>query len=177
MLRQIAGAALVAMLAATGPALAQGNAPANADQIQPAGITNPRDFANKAGPAGIFEVQSSQLALQKSQNADIKAFAQKMIDDHTKAAEDLKAAAAKDGVTVPTALDADLTENLQKLQGASAADFDALYVQMQTDAHIAAVGLYAGYASGGTPGAIKDHATKTLPTLKMHYDMVLKLKS
>jgi putative membrane protein len=99
-----------------------------------------------------------------------------MIDDHTKAAADLKAAAAKDGVTVPDALDADATENLQKLQGASATDFDALYVQMQTEAHLAAVGLYAGYAANGKAGAIKDHATSTLPTLKMHYDMVLKLK-
>lgn len=175
MFRTFVGAVALALLT-SGAVFAQATPPASADQIQPAGITKPQDFANKAGPAGMFEVQSSQLALQKSQNADIKAFAQKMIDDHTKAGEDLKAAATKDGVTVPDALDADATENLQKLQGASAADFDALYVQMQTDAHIAAVGLYAGYAANGAAGAIKDHATKTLPTLKMHYDMVLKLK-
>ena len=61
--------------------------------------------------------------------------------------------------------------------GFPGADFDALYVKIQTDAHIAAVGLYAGYAQNGQAGAIKDHATKTLPTLKMHYDMVLKLKA
>jgi putative membrane protein len=175
MFRPIFSAAAVALLMG-GAALGQAQTPPNADQIQPAGITNPQDFAAKAGPAGVFEVQSSQLALQKSQNADIKTFAQKMIDDHTMAADDLKAAAAKDGVSVPDALDADATENLQKLQGATGADFDTLYVQMQTEAHIAAVGLYAGYAGNGTSGAIKDHATKTLPTLKMHYDMVLKLK-
>jgi putative membrane protein len=168
-------AAAAAVLALGGAALGQTTPPPSADQIQPANITAPQDFANKAGPAGMFEVQSSQVALQKSQNADIKAFAQKMIDDHTKAADDLKAAAATDGVTVPAALDADQTVNLQKLQAASAGDFDALYVQMQTDAHIAAVGLYAGYAQNGKAGAVKDHATKTLPTLKMHYDMVLKL--
>ena len=40
-----------------------------------------------------------------------------------------------------------------------------------------ALGLYAGYAQNGQAGAIKDHATKTLPTLKMHYDMVLKLRA
>jgi putative membrane protein len=112
-----------------------------------------------------------------SQNADIKSFAQRMIDDHAKATEDLKSAAAKDGVTVPTTLDADGTTNLQKLQSAKPGDFDSLYVQMQNDAHMAAVGLYAGYVQAGQAGAIKDHATKTLPTLKMHYDMVLKLKT
>jgi putative membrane protein len=167
-----------AVMLTTGISLAQTTTPpASADQIQPGAVTAPQDFANKAGPAGMFEIQSSQLALTASQNADIKAFAQKMIDDHTKADDDLKAAAAKDGVTVPATLDADGTTNLQKLQGAAPADFDALYVQMQTDAHIAAVGLYAGYAQNGQAGAIKDHATKTLPTLKMHYDMVLKLRA
>jgi putative membrane protein len=171
-------AAATALLLASGSAIAQNTTPpSSVDQIQPANIVTPQDFANKAGPAGLFEIQSSQLALQKSQNADIKAFAQKMIDDHTKAADDLKAAAAKDGVTVPATLDADGTTNLQKLQGAKAADFDALYVQLQTDAHLAAVALYAGYAQNGAAGAIKDHATATLPTLKMHYEMVLKLRS
>jgi len=172
MMSRLLLAAAAAVLLTSGASLAQNTTPPpSADQIQPAGITAPQDFANKAGPAGLFEIQSSQLALKMSQNADIKTFAQKMIDDHTKAADDLKAAAAKDGVTVPAALDADGTTNLQKLQGAKAADFDALYVQMQTDAHIAAVGLYAGYAQNGQAGAIKDHATKTLPTLKMHLQM------
>ena len=170
-------AAAAALLLTTGALAQTTTPPPSADQIQPANITAPQDFANKAGPAGMFEIQSSQLALKISQSADIKAFAQKMIDDHTKAADDLKAAAAKDGVTVPATLDADGTTNMQKLQGASPADFDRLYVQMQTDAHIAAVGLYAGYAQNGQAGAIKDHATSTLPTLKMHYDMVLKLKT
>jgi len=171
-------AAVAALAFTTATTFAQNTAPpASADQIQLANVTAPQDFANKAGPAGLFEIQSSQLALKTSQNADIKAFAQEMIDDHTKAADDLKAAAAKDGVTVPATLDAEGTANLQKLQSAKAGDFDGLYVQMQTDAHIAAVGLYAGYAQNGPAGGIKDHATKTLPTLKMHYDMVLKLKT
>jgi putative membrane protein len=176
MRRPILAAALLALALTGGSALAQNTAPpASADQIQPAGITDPQDFATKAGGAGMFEIQSSQLALTKSQNADIKAFAQKMVDDHTKAADELKTAAASQGVTVPAAMDADSTVNLQKLQGASGADFDALYVQMQTDAHIAAVGLFAGYAQNGQAGPLKDYASKTVPTLKEHYDMVLKL--
>jgi putative membrane protein len=176
--RPLLFAAATALLLTTSVSFAQNTTPPpSADQIQPAAITAPQDFANKAGPAGLFEIQSSQLALTMSQNADIKSFAQRMIDDHAKAAEDLKSAAAKDGVTVPATLDADGTTNLQKLRSAKAGDFDTLYVQMQTDAHIAAVGLYAGYAQNGQAGAIKDHATKTLPTLKTHYDMVLKLKA
>src|SRR3954447_10075822 len=106
--RPIIAAALLALTLTGGTALAQNTSPpASADQIQPAGITDPQDFATKAGAAGMFEIQSSQLALSKSQNADVKAFAQKMVDDHTKAADELKTAAASQGVTVPAAMDAD----------------------------------------------------------------------
>ena len=173
-------AALVAAALSSSAVIAQdasSSYPSTPDQIQPATVTDPQEFTTKAAGAGDFEIQSSQLALSKSQNADIKTFAQMMIDDHTKAAEALKTAAAAQGTSMPTAQDADSAGKLQQLQGASGADFDKLYVQMQTDAHIAAVGLYAGYAQNGQAGAIKDHATKTLPTLKMHYDMVLKLRA
>src|SRR5690242_19594464 len=77
--------------------------PSSPEQIQPATITDPQQFATKAGAAGLFEIQSSQLALTKLQNADIKAFAQMMIDDHTKAGSALKAEAGTQGVTVPDA--------------------------------------------------------------------------
>src|SRR3569623_1990088 len=90
------------------PILAQASSyPSSAVQIQPAGVTDPQEFSAKAAGAGDFEIQSSQLALTVSQNADIKAFAQMMIDDHTKAGGALKTAAATQGVTVPDALDAD----------------------------------------------------------------------
>jgi putative membrane protein len=177
MSRSPIAAAVLALALSGGVAFAQTTTtpPASADQIGPAGVTAPQDFATKAGGAGMFEIQSSQLALQKSQNDDIKAFAQKMVDDHTKAADELKTAAQTDGVTVPDEMDANSQENLQKLQGASGADFDSLYVQLQTQAHIDAVALFAGYSASGQAGALKDFATKTLPTLKDHYNMAIKL--
>lgn len=54
-------AALV--IALTGPALAQGvgSYPGTADQIQPATVSEPQEFTNKAGGAGMFEIQSSQM--------------------------------------------------------------------------------------------------------------------
>lgn len=169
--------AALALVLMGGTVLAQtATPPASADQIQPAGVTDVNAFATKAYGAGLFEIQSSQLALQKSQNADIKAFAQKMIDDHTKADDDLKAAAqSQGGITLEDQLDADAQENLQKLQSASGVDFDSLYVELQTQGHINAVGLFAGFAQNGPDGALKDFATKTLPTLKDHYNMVIKL--
>lgn len=172
-----ASAFALALLA--GPAMAQDmtSYPSSPDLIQPASVSDPQEFATKAGSAGLFEVQSSQLALTKSQNADIKAFAQMMVTDHTKAGEALKAAAGEQqGISVPTDMDAASKDKFAKLNEASGADFDKLYVAMQTDAHIEAVGLFAGYAANGAAGPLKDFATQTLPTLKTHYKHVLMLK-
>src|SRR3954471_20704150 len=147
---------LIAALLSTGVfapmvALAQVSSyPSSAEQIQPAAVSDPQEFTTKAGGAGAFEIQSSQLALSRTQNADIKTFAQMMIDDHTKAAEGLKTAAAAQGnLPVPASVDADGAAKLQKLQAAPAADFDGLYVQMQTDAHVDAVALFSGFAQNG----------------------------
>jgi putative membrane protein len=162
----------------SGAALAQeggSSYPSSPDQIQPATVTDPQEFTTKGAAANDFEIQSSQLALTKSQNADIKAFAQMMIDDHTKAGEAMKTAAASQNTMLPTAQDADAASKLTQLQGASGADFDKLYVKMQTDAHVQAVGLFSGYSQSGPDGQLKDFATQTLPTLKMHYEHVLKL--
>ena len=167
-----------ALLAGTATAQDASSYPSSPDLIQPATVTDPQEFATKAGGAGLFEVQTSQLALTKSQNADIQAFAQMMIDDHTKAGEALKTAAgAQQAISVPTDMDAASAAKFAQLNDASGADFDKLYVQMQTDAHVEAVGLFSGYAANGAAGALKDFAAQTLPTLKMHYEHVLALKA
>ncbi len=174
----LAGAALVAALVpfAVLAQSASSSYPSSPEQIQPATVTDPQEFTTKAAGAGDFEIQSSQLALTASQNADIKAFAQMMIDDHTKAAEGLKTAATAQGnITLPTGPDADTTAKLQQLKAATGADFDKLYVQMQTDAHVDAVALFSGYSRNGAAGPLKDFATQTLPTLQMHYQHVLAL--
>ncbi len=171
-----APALALAMLAGTALAQDMPSYPASPDQIQPATVTDPQEFATKAGAAGLFEIQTSQLALTKSQNADIKAFAQMMVTDHTKAGEALKAAAGgQQGISVPTDMDKDGQDKFAALNNASGADFDKLYIQMQTAAHADAVALFSGYATNGSVGALKDFAAQTLPTLKMHYDHVMML--
>jgi putative membrane protein len=160
--------------ASTPPAAQQ--APASADQIEAGTVTDPQEFANTATIANLFEIQSSQLALKNASRDDVKAFAQSMIDDHTKAGEDMKTAAGAQGVTLPTDLDQEHADMLAQLQAASGDQFDQLYIQMQTDAHIKAVALFKGYSQNGGDGVLKDFASKVLPTLEHHYDMVLQLQ-
>lgn len=129
------------------------------------------DFVKKAAVANQFEIDSSKVALEKSQDADIKAFAQKMIDDHTKAGEDFKAAVAEskvDSALVPAGLDDKHQKQLDKLSKADAKDFDKDYLKVQKDAHKDAVALFKSYSEKGDNEALKTFATNTLPTLEGH---------
>lgn len=165
----------------SGPSLAQDASsssalPSTPQQIAPLPVSDPQDFVNQAAVGNLFEIQTSQLALTQASDATVKQVAQQMVTDHTNADAQLKSAVTAQGnVTVPTALDQPHADMLAKLQAATGTDFDTLYSQMQTQAHIEAVGLFSGYASAGADGALKDFAAATLPTLQHHYEMVLTL--
>ena len=137
----------------------------------------PQDFATKAGIANMFEIESSKLALKMGTRADVKSFAQKMVDDHTKAGKAFKTALGKTtGVTAPTALDDATQAKLDDLKSRKAGDdFDNAYISAQKDAHGDAVNLFSGYSQNGTDPALKDFATATLPTLQAHKDMIDKM--
>lgn len=132
------------------------------------------EFVQKASQSGMFEIESSKIALSRSSNADVKAFAQQMIDDHTAAAAKLKAAAEANGLgaSVATALDEKHQKKLDKLTKEEADDFDDEYVDVQESAHRKAVKLFEDYAKDGDNAALKAHASETLPKLQQHKDHV-----
>src|SRR5947209_3949370 len=131
----VSAAALAAALLAM-PALAQTSAPSSTVGAPTAASTpavSADQFVTQAANSGMFEVQSSQAAETKSQDQKIRDFAQRMVQDHTKANDQLKSAAGNH--TVPTSLDQEHSSMLQQLQQASGADFNRKYVQMQYDGH------------------------------------------
>jgi predicted outer membrane protein/sporulation protein YlmC with PRC-barrel domain len=137
-------------------------------------MTSAEAFVPKVAVANMFEIQSSELALEQAENADVKDFAQRMVDDHTKAGEDFQAAleASGLGITPPDALDEEHQQKIDELQAASGADFDRMYVDMQVAAHDEAVNLFSGYAEGGDNEDLKTFAENTLPTLQEHQEMI-----
>lgn len=136
----------------------------------------PQDFVTKAGIANMFEIEEAQVAVKAAKNPDVKAFAQKMITDHTKAGTEFKAVVAKiSGVTAPTALDDAHQSKLDDLKKKTGDDFDQDYVSDQKDAHNEAVSLFKNYADNGTDPDLKAFAAKTLPTLQAHKDMIDKM--
>jgi len=136
-------------------------------------------FIEKASIGGQFEISSSRLALQNSQNPDIKNFAQKMIDDHTKISSQLKSiiTSANPDESQPTiALDNQHQKMLNELNGVKGANFDRLYVHDQVAAHKEAVNLFRNYSRNGDNDAIKNFAIQNLPTLEHHQSDVMELR-
>jgi putative membrane protein len=136
------------------------------------------DFVQEAATSDMFEIQSSQLAIEKGDDR-AKAFAQQMITDHQKTTDELKSLIAKDkvDVTPPTALDSASQKKLDTLKSLNDGDFEKQYKSDQVSGHKDAVSLFERYAKSGDNPALKDWAERTLPTLKHHLKMAEDLSS
>jgi putative membrane protein len=132
-------------------------------------------FIKEAALGGMAEVELGKLAVQKASNDNVKQFAQKMIDDHSKANDKLKEVASRDKITVPESLDSKHQARIDKLAKLSGDQFDKAYVKDQLKDHENDVDKFSAEAQGGSDPAIKDFAASTLPTLKQHLDLVKSL--
>jgi putative membrane protein len=129
-----------------------------------------RDFVMSAASGGMLEVEASRLALERAQSTEVRNFAQKMIDDHTRASRDLMAAAASAGITsVPTTLSSKHQAVLNRLRSLKGAEFDREYAeQVGMMAHHETVSLFQREAAEGSNPALKTFASNTLPALRGH---------
>jgi putative membrane protein len=133
--------------------------------------SNRDSFMMNAAASGMAEVMLGNLALQKSQNEQVKSFAQQMVTDHTAANEELKALAASKNVALPTTPEAKHTSALNKLNGLSGTEFDKAFMKQMVKDHEAAVKLFSREAEKGDDADTKAFAAKTLPTLQNHLQM------
>ena len=119
--------------------------------------------------ANMAEIEAGKLALSKSQKADVKAFAQQMVDDHTKALNDVTQLAQNKGVILPTAPDARhqaMAAKLGKLEGAA---FDKAYMkQAGVDDHKAVHAKLKKDEAQAKDPDVKALAAKMLPTVEQH---------
>lgn len=132
-------------------------------------LTTPdKEFATNAGMAGLAEVQMGNLALQKAQNAEVKAFAQRMVTDHTKASEEMHQLATVKGIGLPAELAGEPQQGLEHLGTLSGAEFDKAYMSHMVTDHEKAVTLFRNASASAQDADLKAYATKTLPTLEEH---------
>lgn len=140
------------------------------------------DFVDNAAAGGIAEIETSRLALEKSQSADIKAFANMMITDHGKANDELATIAKKNDIEVPdtTTLVKQAKEKILDMRDES---FDAAYANNQVKAHEETIELFKKEANSVTDDKVKGatelkgFAQKMLPALEKHLEMAKKLQA
>lgn len=133
-------------------------------------------FLMFAGAGDLYEIQSSQLVLETTQNPDIRRFAQMMIDHHTKTTADASAAAMRAGITAAAPmLDAPKMAMLASLGRFEGMERDHLYLSQQMMAHKEALGLMKTYADTGETPELKAAAQATIPIIQSHLSMVERL--
>jgi putative membrane protein len=131
-------------------------------------------FVREAAIGGMAEVELSKIA-QKSENSDVKRFAERMIEDHTKANEQLTSIATGLGIDIPKTVDSEHERMRARLQTMHGKAFDDQYAHDMVEDHNKAVTLFQQEERSGNNAELKQFAQKTLPTLEEHQRMALEL--
>ncbi len=166
MWKSFLGVPLLAVLMSVGSAHAQSLAKADEKSLKDMAMAN------------MAEVEAGKLALQKSQNAEVKTFAQQMVDDHTKGLDEVKAVAQAKGVTLPAELDSKHKAMAKKLEGMSGEKFDMAYLQQAgVKSHKEAKTLVTKTQSNAKDADVKGLAAKLQPTIDQHMGHVQQLEA
>jgi putative membrane protein len=159
------------------------NATSNANNrnstVTPAANSNSRAALSSADSAfiadaargGMMEVELGQLAVQQAASADVKKFGQRMIDDHSKANNELKQLAASKNVTLPADLNPGQKEMKDRLTKLKGAEFDRQYMKVMVEDHVEDVTKFEEEGKNASDPDLKAFATKTLPTLREHLQL------
>lgn len=125
-------------------------------------------FMQEAAMGGVTEVQLGQLALQKASNNEVKQFAQRMIDDHSKGNNELMQLAKSRNVVLPQTLDAkhkNMQSKLSQLQGQA---FDKEYMRHMVEDHEEVMGQFQQASKFVQDPELKGWVMKQLPVLDEH---------
>lgn len=130
---------------------------------------DPQSFIEQAVAAKVADSESAQLALRESQSADLKSFAQQVIDHHPRENADLQAFARTRQVELPA--DEDLRAQAKpEVRELAGENFDALYAEQQVKRYESSLALYTQAAEQGDQ-ELQAFARAKLPVLKHHLQM------
>ena len=137
-----------------------------------------KDFLEQAAQNGHAEIEGSRLAAAKATNPDVKAYAQKMVDAHTKSHQELVTLATAKGAKLPDEPSLVQKTKLKLLQAADGDGFDRRYTEsLGVEAHEDNIKLFEKASSRSADPEIKAFATRMLPDLREHLTMARALKT
>ena len=158
---QMTCAVAALLLSSTGAVYAQGMAPGSASM----GDMSPAAYVMAAGQSDQFEIKEGQLA--------------ETMGTSTKSTKMVTMAAGESGLPPmpPPPLSPDQQQMMASLKATSGPDFDKLYVQQQMQSHQQALQLQQAYAQTGGDSNLKMTATKIVPVVQEHIDMLQRMQS
>lgn len=135
------------------------------------GSVSTDSFVPNAARGDMYEINSAELALEKSDNDEIKRIARMIISDHRTASQNLQQAVRSNNITteIPTTLDErrqGLIDNLRAAQNGAA--FNTAWMSQQITAHEEALTLHRGFAENGDNAALQAVAAQTAPVVERH---------
>jgi len=166
--RSIASAAATtALIASAGFAIA---APSHLSNCAPSSPFD-RHFTMSVSAGGMAEVTIARLALQNAVDASVRDFAQRMIDDHSKANHELGQLAAREGDPISTRIDLKHASVLHQLSRLSGSDFDRAYMRAMVKDHTEVAAALRRASGMLADPSLRDWTTQTLPTVEDHLRM------
>lgn len=166
--------AVACTIALSQPLLAQEQKFKPAGDAAPMMVMDRPTFAALVSSSNEFEIKSSEVALQNAESSEVKKAAEMIIADHKKAGEKFAAILKDKGAPLasPIVLAPKQQKMMDQLQAVKGKDFDALYIAMQTHAHMEAIALFRTYAGSGEDQTVVGFAKETLPSLETHLSHV-----
>lgn len=134
-------------------------------------------FVKHESAAGMAVVKIGELGVTKAERPEVKAFAEMIVTDHTKANEELKALAATKGVELSSVIDPKHAETLQTLEKSSGAEFDKEFLAAVVTGHKKCVSNFETAATDSKDADVKAWANKMLPGLKTHLEKAKDLQA
>ncbi|NJM61086.1 MAG: DUF4142 domain-containing protein [Oscillatoriales cyanobacterium RU_3_3] len=132
-----------------------------------------RNFILQAARSNMLEVELGRLAVQRGASDAVKQHGQQMVKEHSQANQELMQLAMQKGIELsPTEMSGQSTALRQQLSGLSGASFDAAYKQAMLASHNQAIALFQAQSRQGQDPDLKAWATKMLPNLQAHLQMV-----
>lgn len=143
-------------------------------QIAPAPLSSPFEFVSVATSADDFVIRAGALAQTNSDDAEIKALAEKLSTAHQSMMSASQAAAKQAGADIgKPGVDGEQFRLLGLMEAERGKDFDRLFLEGQIFVHQRTIAYYLGYES--EPSALGEYAKATRPELAGHYAELLQV--
>lgn len=134
-------------------------------------------FIREAAAGNLAEIKMGRMALDKSSSPDVKQFGQRLIDDHTKANDQLMTLAQQKQVTLPTEPMAKAQKEATKMAAMSGSSFDKAWIKAAVKDHKKDVAKYKMESKQAKDADVRQYASATLPVLKTHLQIAEQLKA